>query len=285
MFRRVLALLALAAACLPAPAFAYWEYGHETVARIAMANVKPSTRMAVRRLLARSRLLGTPECPANTVESASTWADCIKKIKDSNGKRPFDFAYTWHFQDVDVCAPFDLKPACKDGNCVSAQIERDVALIKDRRTSPHDRVQALVFLIHFVGDLSQPLHAGERHDQGGNKVPADYGIYGPERLNLHAIWDGWLAERAIGTPPSLVHRYSPVERRRIAAGSVEDWSRDSWKVARDVVYASAFGDPCGPQPARARLDDATIAKLVGPAREQVVKGGLRLARLLDEALG
>ncbi|HWK36861.1 S1/P1 nuclease [Sphingomonas sp.] len=284
MLRRLAALFALAAAALPAPALAYWEYGHETVAKIAMANVRPSTRAAVHRLLAQSALLGTPQCPTNTIEGASTWADCIKTIKDADGKRPFDFAYNWHFQNVDVCAPFALPPACKDGDCLSAQIERDVALLKDRRTSPHDRVQALVFLIHFVGDLSQPLHAGDRKDLGGNKAASDYGVYGPQRLNLHTIWDGWLAERAISTPPSLVRSYPTAERRRIAAGSVDDWSRDSWQVAR-VAYASAYGDPCGPQGVRGKLDDATVAGLVAPAREQVVKGGLRLARLLDEALG
>lgn len=285
MLRRFIAFIALAAAALPAPAFAYWDYGHETVARIALANVRPSTRAAVARLLARSALLGTPQCPTNTIEGASTWADCVKGIKDADGKRPFGFAYNWHFQDVDVCAPFALPPACADGDCVSAQIARDVALLKDRRTAPRERVQALMFLIHFVGDLSQPLHAGERHDQGGNKVPAGYGLYAPDRLNLHAVWDGWLAERAISTPPALVRRYPAAERRRIAAGSIDDWSRDSWRVARDVVYASAFSDPCGPQPERSKLDDATIARLVAPAREQVLKGGLRLARLLDEALG
>jgi hypothetical protein len=287
MLRRILALLALAAAAaLPAPAFAYWEYGHETVARIAMANVKPSTRAAVRRLLAQSQLLGTPQCPANTPESASTWADCIKTIKDANGKRPFDFAYTWHFQDVDICAPFDLKPACKDGNCVSAQIERDVKLLKDHGVPVRERIMALAFLVHFVGDLHQPLHSGDKADLGGNRARTNYGFYSTEKLNLHTIWDGLLAERAISTPPSMVRLYSREERDAMWGGTTEDWSRESWQVARDVAYASAFGgDACAANaPARGTLNPETIAKLVEPARQQMVKGGLRLARLLDEAL-
>jgi hypothetical protein len=69
-------------------------------------------------------------------------------------------------------------------------------------------------------------------------------------------------------------------------GSVEDWSRENWQVARDFAYASVLnGDPCAPFPERAKLDDATIERLIEPARLQVVRGGLRLARLLDEALG
>lgn len=283
MRRILLALVALFAA---APAQAYWEYGHQTVARIAIANVRPSTTRAVRRILADQALLGTPECPAGTAADAAVWADCIKPLKDAEGKPRFGFAYTWHFQDVNVCAPFDLTSACAKGDCVSAQITRDVALLKDRRTPRAQRVQALAFLLHFVGDLHQPLHAGEKDDQGGNKVAAAYGIYSPQKFNLHAIWDGPLAERAVTSGPSLVRRFPAAERRRVAAGTVADWSRESWQVSRDIVYASALGgDPCGAAPAKVTLDDATIARIVPAARLQVERGGLRLAKLLDAALG
>ena len=281
---RIAALLA--AATLASPAQAYWEFGHETVARIAMANVAPRTRAAVQRLLAQTPLLDTPECPALTIEGASTWADCVKPLKGADGKPRFGYAYTWHFQDVNVCQPFTLEEACKDGNCVSAQITRDVALLKNKHTPRAQRVQALVFLIHFVGDLHQPLHAGERNDKGGNDVAAAYGDYSPRRFNLHSIWDGTLAERAITTGPSLVRRYPAAERARIAAGDVVDWSRESWRVAHDVVYASALGgDPCAPAPAKVTLSNDTIAKLVPTARLEVERGGLRLAKLLDRALG
>jgi hypothetical protein len=252
------------------------------VAAIAYKNVSPQVRAAIRRMLAESGpLLDTPQCPTGTIEQASVWADCVKKLGDR-----FRYAYAWHFQDVNICRPFDLKTPCKDGNCVSAQIERDVKMLRDKSLPLRDRVQALVFLIHFVGDLHQPLHAGEMDDQGGNKLKASYGIYSTERLNLHSIWDGLLAERAISTSPSLVRAYSPAERRPIQAGTVEDWSRESWKVAHDVVYQSALGhDPCiGPE-GRAKLDEATIASLVPAARLQVERGGLRLAKLLNEALG
>ena len=280
MIRTLSALLALAATLLAVPAHAYWEYGHQTIATIAYRNVKPETRARIDALLRRSALLETPTCPARTIEQASVWADCIKPL----GER-FSYAYSWHYQNVDICKPFDMKSACKDGNCVSAQITRDVKLLQDPKVPAREKVQALAFLVHFVGDLHQPLHAGDHADLGGNRAKADYGIYGPERLNLHSIWDGLLAERAISTPPSLVRVYTPAERAPVQAGSVEDWSRDSWQVAKDVTYASAMADPCGPAQGRSKLDDATIAKLVEPAREQVMKGGLRLAKMLDEAFG
>lgn len=281
MIRTLSALVAFVMLAVSGPASAYWEFGHETVGSIAYRNVTPATRAKIDALLRRQALLETPTCPARTIEQASVWADCIKQL----GPR-FSYAYSWHYQNVDVCQPFDLKPACKDGYCVSAQIERDVKLLKDPKVPVRERVIALAFLIHFVGDLHQPLHAGDRGDLGGNQALAAYGSYAPAKLNLHSIWDGYLADRAITTPPSLVRVYSATEKARIQAGSVTDWSRESWQVAHDSVYAVATGgDACAPEPKRAVLDQATIEKLVPVAKLQVERGGLRLARLLDEALG
>ena len=281
----MLRLIAFAALLLAAPANAYWEYGHETVASIAMKNVRPSTARAVRRILADQALLQTPECPARTPEQAAYWADCVKPLKGAAGQQRYGYAFNWHFQNVNICQPFDLKPACKDGNCVSAQIERDVALLRDRRTPRKGKVEALAFLIHFVGDLHQPLHAGDKGDLGGNRLGAAYGVYAPKRFNIHSVWDGPLAERAITSGPSLIRRYSAADRARAARGTVEDWSREGWQLSRDVAYASALGgEPCGVSPERITLDDATIARIVPAARESVRRGGLRLARLLDEAL-
>ena len=277
---RKLALLVAALIGFASPAQAYWEYGHETVAAIAYRNVTPGVRAAIDRMLARSALMETPTCPAHTIEQASVWADCVKTL----GPR-FSYAYSWHYQNVNICRPFDLKAPCKDGNCVSAQIDRDVKLLKDAGVPLREKIFALVFLVHFVGDLHQPLHAGDMDDLGGNRMKTDYGIYHTDRLNLHTVWDGLLAERAISTPPLLVRLYTPAERLPIQGGTVEDWSRESWSVAHDA-YAVAMGrDPCVAGPPGGRMDEARIQQMIAPARLQVVRGGLRLARLLDEALG
>jgi hypothetical protein len=283
MLRRITAALAAVALtlALASPALAYWEFGHETVARIAMANIKPSTRAHVLALLRQSALLNTPECPASTPAEAAVWPDCIKKLGDR-----FKNTFSWHYQDVEICQPFDLESACKDGNCAAAQIEKDVKLLESGKGTTKERLTALVFLIHLVGDIHQPLHAGEDHDAGGNKVGAAYGIYAPPRFNLHSIWDGPLAERAITTGPSLIRRYTPAEKAELQAGTVTDWSRQSWEIAQHQVYASVMnGQPCGPEPAHVTMDEATIEKEVPVARLQVERAGLRLAKLLDQALG
>jgi hypothetical protein len=158
--------------------------------------------------------------------------------------------------------------------------------LQDKDVPVREKVMALAFLTHFVGDLHQPLHAGDKGDLGGNRARTDYGIYGPERLNLHSIMDGLLAERAITTPPPIVKLYSPEERAAESAGTVEDWSRENWQASH-MAYAAAFdGDPCRADlPARGKLDDADIEKLVPMMQAQIKRGGLRLARLLDEAFG
>jgi len=282
-FRLQALLVAISLLLLPSPAAAWWEYGHETTAEVAMKLVKPRTKQSILWLLKQQRQLETPTCAARTIEEVSVWPDCIKTLGDR-----FSYAYAWHFQDVDICKQFDLKEPCAGGNCVSAQIARAQRMIADRELPARDRLIALAFLVHFVGDLHQPLHGAEHDgDQGGNKVKASYGAI--PRTNLHSIWDGLLADRAISSPPpgaaGLLSGVSPEQRTEIAKGSLADWSRESWELARTQVYGSLIADPCAtPAPSKVAMDEAKIEQLIPVLRLQVAKGGIRLARLLDEAL-
>ena len=277
-FFAVLALLLAAS-----PASAWWEYGHYTVARIAEQRVKPETKRAIQRLIARSALLETPACPIRNIADASYWPDCVKALGDR-----FSYASPWHYQNVDICKPLDLKTPCRDGNCVSAQIDRNAKLLADKTLPTRERLMALAFLVHFVGDLHQPLHAGDKSDLGGNRFRASYGVI--KGRNLHAIWDGYLADRGISEAPAnaagILTGFSPDQLAAMSAGTTEDWSRDGWEAARQFAYGSVMADPCGPVPTTEPvIDEATTRRLVPIIRQQVAKGGLRLARLLDEALG
>lgn len=277
----LLALLALFT--IASPAAAWWEYGHETVAKIAMSQVQPRSRAEILALLKKQAVLETPTCPARTIEQASIWPDCIKTLGDR-----FSYVFSWHFQDVEPCKPFDVKSVCANGNCVSVQIARAQRMLADRKLPPRDRLMALAFLVHFVGDIHQPLHAVEHDgDQGGNKVKAIYGA--GVKTNLHSIWDGYLAERGITSPPpdaaGILSEISPDQRKALAAGTIDDWGRESWEIAKESVYGSVEKDICAPTPKEpVTMDEATIEKLIPVVRLQVAKGGLRLARLLDEAL-
>lgn len=279
MLRYLIAPLLALAALLPSPAYAWGEYGHRTTAAIAEANLSQHARSVMRRLFKAAPLLGTPDCALKSIGDASEWPDCVRRDRDRWG-----YTAPWHYQNIDICQPFALKPNCPDGNCVSAQVERNFKLLSNRKLPDNVRLEALAFLVHFTGDLHQPLHAGDRHDRGGNDVKADYGII--PGLNLHWIWDGPLAERSISTPPALVRSYSAADKAAVVAGTAEDWSREAWEASRDIAYARALdGDPCGPKPIGAVvIDEADVAAAAATLRLQIERAGLRLANMLERAL-
>ncbi|MGB5484248.1 S1/P1 nuclease, partial [Parasphingorhabdus sp.] len=271
-----LALLLL----LPSPALAWGEFAHRQIAAIADANIHPDTKSRMIGLFAVARLLGTPQCDLKNIGDASVWPDCIRRDR-------LRWGYTgpWHYQNVDICQPFDLKSACANGNCVSAQIDRNAALLGDDSLPAQVRLEALAFLVHFVGDMHMPLHSGDRSDRGGNDVSAAYGII-EGRMNLHRLWDGPLAERAITDGPELVRRFGEPEKTELATGTTELWAEQAWQISRDYSYRTAEdASSCKPPSTqRAVIDNDEIPALVPIVRLQIERSGARLTRLLDGAL-
>ena len=200
------------------PAAAYWEYGHETVARIAHGQRAARHARRDPRAARPGPVARNPRMPgrrrssrrASGPTASSRWATAslmpIRGITRTSTS----------------ASRSTSRRACKDGHCVSAQIERQARLLADVKVPERERLMALAFLVHFVGDLAQPMHAGDRGDLGGNRVAANYGLVGG-RTNLHSIWDGYLAERAISTPPGGAARHCwrgcrPAERAALAGG-------------------------------------------------------------------
>ena len=264
---------------VPTPAQAWGFFGHETTARIALANVTPRTRAALARLLRHEREVGTPDCPLRSLENASTWPDCLR----GEGWR-WGYTFAWHYQTEPIDQPYDARKNCGGGNCVSAQIARNERILADESLPAGVRLEALAFMVHFAGDIHMPLHSGDNDDKGGNDVKATYGI--APGLNLHAIWDGALAERAItAADPPLVRRYSPPERAALAGGEPADWGRESHELAKGFVYRNALGRDLAPgeRPDSATLSQDAISAAVPIAERRIVQAGLRIANLLDAA--
>lgn len=281
-FRRFFpAIIAAFALILSAPAWAWWDYGHQTVAQIALANISPKTRAEIDRLVRVQAQLGTPKCQIHNLVEAATWPDCLRSD-------PGRWAYTfpWHYQTHDICKPFDPNSDCANGNCISAQIDRSMKMLADKSLPAPIRLEALAFVAHLVGDIHMPLHSGDHEDQGGNKVKANYGAM--TGYNLHSVWDGLLAERSISDGPNLVRRYSAAEKAQLSGGTIADWGQESWEMSRNLAYATALnGDPCAlPAPVEpVTIDQQDVAATKEALRGRIERGGLRLARLLDEALG
>lgn len=270
---------ALAVLALPAPAVAWGYFGHETTARIALANIAPRSHAALVRLLTHERALGTPECRLRSLENAATWPDCLR----GEGWR-WGYTFAWHYQTEPIGEPYDARKNCGGGGCVSAQIARNHRILADERLPGNVRLEALAFMVHFAGDIHMPLHSGDNADRGGNDVETAYGI--APGLNLHSIWDSALAERAItAADPPLVRRYSAAERAVLAGGGPAEWGRESWELARGFVYANALGRDivAGEKPDRAALTQEAIAAAIPVAERRIVQAGLRIAALLDNA--
>lgn len=276
-------LLMIALLALPAPALAWGDYGHRITAAIAEANLSPKARANMNALFRAEKLLGTPDCPLRTIADASVWADCIRRDDLRWG-----YTAPWHYVNMDICQPFDLKANCANGNCVGAQVTRNATLLGDNSLPAHVRLEALAWLVHAMGDMHQPLHSGDRGDLGGNRTSAAYGIV-EGRMNLHRLWDTPIAERAITQGPQMVRKYTAEERAPLLTGSVDDWALETWSITRDVVYPVAqHGPACGPmlKPGeRARITDGDIETLIPVVRQQVLRAGLRLADAIERALG
>ncbi len=254
--------LAVILISLPAaPAFAWAPLGHQVVAAIAVRHLTPAARTQV------AALLGG-EAGAMMVLDSS-WADEIR------GDRPDTGA--WHYVNIEIgSGGYNAARDCSGGDCVVAQIDRDAGILSDRRASRTAKVEALRFLIHFVGDVHQPLHAADRHDKGGNDIKLRRR---GQRLSLHQIWDqdvvlalGQDSQRIAAQADASL---SPQQEQQISRGTATDWANESFALAGREIYARLS------QNGRVDLPGNYAAQESGVVRLQLARAGLRLAALLN----
>lgn len=255
----------LLAALLPAStALAWGPTGHRLVARLAEPELKPAARAEIARLL---RGEADP-----TLAGVSNWADELRERDPDLGRR----SSRWHYVNLaeDGCA---YRPAahCPDGDCVIEAIRRQRDLLADRRQPDAVRAQALKFLVHFVGDAHQPLHAGYARDRGGNTAQVQIDGKGS---NLHRLWDGDMVTRAgAGERRQLrqLQRMPLPPEARVGANDPGAWAEASCRIVlKDGFY-----------PPKPTIDPAYFARWRPTADAQLRIAGYRLAVLLNDALG
>lgn len=281
-------LFASSLALLPAPALAWGYEGHETIAAIARAYLTPAVRAKVDAILARdSDTLTAPD-----MISRATWADAWR----SAGHRE---TAAWHFVDTELDHP-DLQSACfgypapdqpasagPAQDCVVDKVEEFAAELAASGTSDAERLLALKYLLHFVGDLHQPLHASDNHDRGGNCVRLSLG--GARTVNLHAWWDTAVVQ-ALGPDPQqladqLRAQITPAEKARWEKGDPKSWAMESYDVARSTAYTIGSPPGCPSDAAPVPLPAGYEDKAKAAAALQLERAGVRLALLFDRALG
>ena len=266
--RAVLLGCALLAALLPTVAHAWSGYSHRLIGRLAETELTPQARAEVARLLRGDESIAAE---ARTLGGVADWADRLRDDHPELGRA----SSRWHYVNLaeDRC-DYVPRKHCPDGNCVVGAIEAQRRILADRTQSDAARAQALKFVVHFVGDAHQPLHAGYAHDKGGNTFQIQLDGKGS---NLHTLWDRDLVAHAkMSEDRYLQHlqRMPLPPRARIDSRSPAAWARASCRIVlRDGFY-----------PPRPRIEPAYFAQWRPTVDAQLRIAGHRLALLINEAL-
>ena len=227
--------------------------GHQAVAIIAERLLSPATVKAINAVLAASPVDPgirpyCPHLPLDPMADAATWADDARALDPATGG--------WHFINFPIAIggkTSDYKKYCPAGNCV---IDAIVAQYHTLVTTADARLKgnALRYIIHFIGDIHQPLHTVTNGDRGGNCLPVAYYDQPSQeddrhnwRPNLHGVWDdstirtvmsrnGLADSRALATYLADQAPLPAASKRTPTTKRVTSWARDSATLARTVSY-------------------------------------------------
>ena len=242
---------------LPAMALAWGPKGHDTVAFIAEKNLSKKTLKKVTEVL-----------EGHSLVYVANWMD--------NASHTDEYAHTktWHYVNVDPNegSYADSKKEAK-GDAVTA-INNLVERLKSGELTAEQERADLMMLIHIVGDIHCPMHAGYKSDRGGNGTKVKY--FGSQK-KLHSVWDSEIVESAHKWSHTewqrQIDRLSRKECRAIVQGTPNSWIEECVAIADDVYRNSATG---------ANLSYDYVAHYASVVELQLLKGGLRLAALLEE---
>ncbi len=272
-------------------AWAWGNDGHQIVARIAALNLTPKARRHVAQLLGVS---SGPTSVANAMARAAVWPDTYLRNHAPKSK-------PWHF--IDICRGADasnLGPFCPSGGCITKKIEEYRVNIPRGQFDEFGGKGDLSLLIHFIGDIHQPLHCTTNADRGGNCVTVEL----VHSKNLHSAWDTDLVKEVESgstveaTAEQLNEDFQSdpaADKFNWESGTADDLARESRGLAESEIYvplsipkqpcqtemASCSNAPPAVQDLDVNLDPAYTDTASAVVRAQLTKAGMRLANLLN----
>ena len=265
-----LALLAFALLAVAPAALAWGPLGHRIVADLAQPRLTPAARAEVDRLLASEH--------AASLADVANWADRLRDDPVPEMAVLAKESAPLHYVNMHGSCTYKPSQDCPDGQCVVHAIHHYAAILGDRSLPIAERAQALNFVVHFVGDAQQPLHAGYKDDKGGNEVQVQFEGRGS---NLHRVWDsGLLSTRHLDAAAytALLEREGPITLPKPIApfdNPPAQWAEESCRVVMDD----------GVYPQGRRIGAAYVERMRPVAERQLRLGGARLAALLNRVLG
>jgi len=245
--------LSAAILLVSAPAVYGWgSIGHRIVGRIAENHLTGNAAQAV------AALIG-PE----TLPQVAMWPDEIRS------NPAWDHAAPWHYISIDDGETLATTARSEQGDVVEA-MDRFVAILRDPLAVRQNRIEALKFLVHFVGDVHQPLHAGKRADRGGNTIKLTW--FG-RPTNLHTVWDTDIIDSeklSFSEFAAFLDHPTAEQVSAWQAATRPDWVKESFDL-RAAAYETGMGS----------LGFPYSFQHLPAIKTRLVQAGVRLAGLLN----
>lgn len=253
-------LLSTALVLLCAQSWAWGREGHRIIAAVAEDHLDETTKVMIQSLIGNNHLY-----------SIAPWADDVRRERPQTK--------TWHYVNVPLGGTYDATRDCAHG-CVVATIDRFSKVLTDKQAPREERAEALKFLVHFVGDVHQPMHAVQEAE-GGNGIHVsfmDSTRCGPYECSLHGVWDtsmilrtGMKQEEYVQHEEELI-KAAKLEREN--AGIASRWANESVHLAQGAWVTDGTN-----------LDEKYYQQQIKVVDRQMALAGLRLAKLLNETIG
>lgn len=262
MKKLILGLIVLAVLCLPARSFAWGMLGHRIVGEIASKYLTPQAKTAIEKILGNE-----------TLALASTWADYIKS--DTN----YRYLNAWHYADFKENLSYNEFVKSLNEETEANAYNKMQFLIKElkkKSLSLEKKQMYLRLLVHIAGDVHQPFHSSEEGDQGGNQLKV---MWFNEPSNIHRVWDEHLIEYQQLSYTEYVNAINfttASQRQQLQKQPMAQWLFESYKIS------TSLRKELKPEQ---RLSYAYNFKHVATLNNQLLKGGVRLAGILNQIFG
>ena len=245
---------------LPFTTMAWGLLGHRIVGQIADSYLTKNAKKAI------AEILGT-----ESVAMASNWPDFIRSDPSYNYLSP------WHYINLKGGQGIDSVKVYLDADTATdayTKINFLVAQLKNKSLEQSKKEIYLRLLIHIVGDVHQPLHTGRLEDLGGNKVKI---LWMGAPGNLHTLWDSQLInfqQLSYTEYATAINHTTKESRKALQEQPVSSWILESYQLSEKI-----YGDIKEPDQ---KLDYLYNFKYLDTVNNQLLKGGVRLAGLLNE---
>jgi hypothetical protein len=235
--------------------FFWGQNGHRTTGRIAQKHLTKKATKQIDKLL-----------KGESLAFVSTYADEIKS------DRKYSEFYSWHYINMDFDETYTSAKKNSEGDLVTG-INKCIAILKAKNSSEEDKAFYLKMLVHFMGDLHQPMHIGQREDKGGNTIQVEWFGQG---TNLHAVWDTKMIEAWNMSYIELADNardLSKIQIESIQKGTLINWVDEVHEITKEIYKSVKVGE---------NLKYRYSYDYFGTVRTQLQTGGLRLAKVLND---